>query len=78
MEKTKVVSVRLPESLVNKLDEVVKAHKYWKRNSAIEQALTAFAYAADHNTQYDILRWWRHRSKERVLTFKEVTPSEQD
>lgn len=78
MEKTKVVSVRLPESLLNKLDEVVKDHKYWKRNSVIEQALTAFAYAADHTTQYNILGWWRHQSKDRVMTFSRITPSEQD
>lgn len=71
MEKTKVISVRLPESLINELEQAVSHHTYWKRNAIIEKAVQAFLYAADVHTQYAILHWWRHGAKKAELTFHE-------
>lgn len=69
MEKTKVISVRLPESLIKKLEEIRIDHRYYKRNAIIEQAITAFAYAANHEERAKILSWWRHSTKKVSLKF---------
>lgn len=39
MEKTKVVTFRIEESMLEKIDEIVKAHRYYKRSSVIESGL---------------------------------------
>lgn len=71
MEKTKVVSVRLPERLIAKLDECSLRHSFWKKNAVIVQALSAFLDSADPKTQYDILRYWHWSEKKMVLKFEE-------
>lgn len=71
MEKTKVVSVRMPERLVTKLVECQCRHRWWNKNAIINQALTAFLEAADAGTQYDILRYWFASDKKKILKFVE-------
>lgn len=39
MEKTKVVTFRIEESKLQKIDEIVKAHVYYKRSAIIDDAL---------------------------------------
>lgn len=39
MEKTKVVTFRIEESKLQKIDEIVLAHRYYKRSSVIEAGL---------------------------------------
>lgn len=39
MEKTKVVTFRIEESMLQKIDEIVKAHRYYKRSNVIESGL---------------------------------------
>lgn len=39
MEKTKVVTFRIEESQLVKIDEIVKAHHYYKRSNVIESGL---------------------------------------
>lgn len=39
MEKTKVVTFRIEESKLKKIDEIVKAHHYYKRSHIIEDGL---------------------------------------
>ena len=39
MEKTKVVTFRIEESQLEKIDEIVKAHRYYKRSNVIESGL---------------------------------------
>lgn len=39
MEKTKVVTFRIQESMLEKVDEIVKAHRYYKRSSIIVNGL---------------------------------------
>lgn len=71
MEKTRVISVRLPESLIQRLDEIAEGHYYWKRNAIIEKSLQAVAYATDYPDFQRILEWWRPSGKSMVLTFHE-------
>ena len=71
MEKTKVVSVRLPERLIAKLDECQHRHRYWKKNAVIVQALSVFLNTADPKTQYNILRCCPFSEKKMVLKFEE-------
>ena len=70
MEKSLVVSVRLPESLVEKLDELARKHRWYKRNAIMLKALEAFVYAADRHTQYQILSWWRRSGRNATLHFE--------
>lgn len=39
MEKTKVVTFRIEESKLEKIDQIVKAHEYYKRSNVIESGL---------------------------------------
>ena len=71
MEKTKVISVRMPESVIKELDQAVSKHQYWKRNAVISQAVMAFLKAADVHTQYAILHWWWHDGRKAKLDFRE-------
>ena len=69
MEKTVVFSVRLPESLVKKLNEVTQELEDANRNHIIEKALEAFCFAADLKNQRDILYWWRPSYPDATLKF---------
>lgn len=71
MEKTKVVSVRLPKRLIAELDESQLRHRWWKKNAIIVQALSVFLETADPKTQYDILHYWHCSEKKMVLKFEE-------
>ena len=73
MEKTKVISVRLPESLIQKLDDMAIDRVYWKRNSIIEKALSVLVECTDAKTQYDIMRYWGLRNETWKLSFEKVT-----
>lgn len=78
MEKTRVISVRLPESLIKRLDEIAEGHYYWKRNAIIEKSLQAVAYAADYPTFQRILQWWRPSTQPMELIFREKPAQDPD
>ena len=63
MAKTKVIGVRLPETLVQELDKIVSDKVYWKRNAVIEQILQVTVDSLDPKDMYDVLRYWRVRDK---------------
>lgn len=63
MAKTKVIGVRLPETLVQELDKIVSDKRYWKRNAVIEQILQVTVDCLDPKDLYDVLRYWRTRDK---------------
>lgn len=60
MEKSKVISVRLSESLIRKIDEVVAKNVYWRRNAVISQFLEICIKGMDDDTKKEALRWWSH------------------
>lgn len=78
MEKTKVISVRLSESLVNELNKAVADLKYWTRNALIEQILQAVIDTADHHTLYEIARRNRFNSEGKVIKFESVPVIDHD
>lgn len=73
MEKTKVVSVRLPERLIDELDKISVSNRWWKRNTIIVKALTVFVDCASDKTQSDILRYWESNIDKKVLRFESDT-----
>lgn len=76
MEKSQVISIRLPESMIRDLRLNVRDHCYWKRNAIIQQALEAYLYAADNSTQKDILRFNHRFSMKRQLEFRVIQESD--
>lgn len=73
MEKTKVISVRLPESLIQEVDELTKDHHYWKRNEIIKKAVTSFVRYTDYKTQREILEYYDWRPEKRRVKFDPVS-----
>ena len=63
MAKTKVIGVRLPETLIQELDKIVNDKVYWKRNAIIEQILQVTVDCLDPKDLYDVLRYWHTRDK---------------
>ena len=76
MEKSQVISIRLPESMIRDLNLNVSDHLYWKRNAIIQQAVEAYLYAADHSTQKDILRYNHRFSMKHELDFRKIQESD--
>lgn len=60
-ENLKLVSVRLDEDLIQKLDEQVKSHLYWKRSDIIRNILTAVLSEMSAGAIYNMLRYYYYR-----------------
>lgn len=75
MEKTKVISVRLSESLLAKLDEKAAWFRYWKRNAFINQVLENVLEGADDKSIQLLLRHWRLSDKKLKVTVEEIPSS---
>lgn len=73
MEKTKVVSFRLPESLVTKLDEVVKGSIWYRRNSIVVNILQNVLDHADANSRRCLMSQtqWRNTIESIEVKIKE-------
>lgn len=79
MERTQVISMRLPKSLISELDKIVSDWRYYKRNSVNRQVLEVFVTCADKQTVYDTLRWWNHSGDKYELTLRKIdTKSEKE
>ena len=72
MEKTKVISVRLSESLLAKLDQKALRFRYWRRNAFIAQVLENVLEGADENSIMLLLRHWRLSDRKLKVTVEEV------
>lgn len=59
MENLKLVSCRLEPAMLEKIEEFLNRHPYWKRNAVINNVLTAIFLNADKNTIYDLCQWWK-------------------
>lgn len=70
MEQTKVISVRIPKTMEEKIEKYLK-NRYIKRNTLINQLLEVFFDAADWRTQNDILSYYRLNPKKKKLKFVE-------
>ena len=75
MEKTKVISLRLSESLLAKLDEKAAWSKYWKRNAVVSQILEGVLDGADDDSIRILLRHWRCSPSKLTVTVEELPSS---
>lgn len=60
MENLKQISVKIDPATLQKIDETVKTLPYYKRNSVINNVLTALFFNADSHTIAKLVRYWRH------------------
>lgn len=49
-------STRLDEDTIERIDEFVSKHRYWKRNTAINQILWAVMHDFNEREVYDMIR----------------------
>lgn len=58
MEETKLTSIRLRADVLQKIDQIVKDHQYWKRSEVINTLLLAVVCNFNERQIYDMLRRW--------------------
>lgn len=63
MENLKQLSVKIDPATLQKIDETVKQFRYYKRNSVINNVLTALFFNADSIQIAKLVRYWRHGGK---------------
>lgn len=56
-ENLKLVSVRMDDDLIKKLDEVAKSHMYWKRSDIIRNVLIAVFGEMSAGDIYNMIRY---------------------
>lgn len=57
-ENLKLVSTRLAPETLNAIDQFVARRPYWKRNTVINQVLTAVFTQFEESDIYDMVRYW--------------------
>lgn len=60
MQNLKQLSVKIDPATLQKIDETVKNFHYYKRNSVINNVLTALFFNAESHTIAKLIRYWRH------------------
>lgn len=68
MTETKLISVRVPVDLLNKIDELAKRNSPIKRSGVIVNCLQALTDAADGGTLFLAATWPCRRKKNYVIT----------
>lgn len=63
-ENLKPVSTRLDPETIEKIDSFVRKRKYWKRNTVINNVLTAIFENFQEGDIYDMVRWWKRGNDE--------------
>lgn len=76
MEKTHVVSLRLPESLIKDIGAFCLTLHYWKRNSILVCLLTNLLANADINDLQKLVRWHRWKGTKLKIIIEEKEKSE--
>lgn len=57
----KLVSVRMDDDLIKKLDEAVQKHTYWKRSDIIRNILTAVLAEMSASDLYNMIRYYYYK-----------------
>lgn len=71
-DNLKLISVRLDEDLIEKLDELAQRHTYWKRSDIIRNILIAALAEMSAGDIYNMIRY--HFYKKNVVDAKfEIT-----
>lgn len=76
MDKTKVVTFRVDEELLEELDHFKKTHFYWKRSSIICSILWAFFHMAGKGTQFEIMRQTFQKKPRYRIVLEDIGPKE--
>lgn len=74
METTKVISVRLHKSTIEKLDKQAQTNRYWKRNAIISEILAKVLTYADDETLWQMLRYYPCANEKPRIEFVEHSP----
>lgn len=59
-ENLKLISVRLDEDLIRKLDEVARRHIYWNRSDIIRNILIAALAEMSPRDIYNMIRYYQY------------------
>lgn len=77
MDKTKIVTFRMNESMLEELDFFTKTHYYWKRSYIICTIIWAFFRLADTGTRFNIIRQAFQKNTKFRIVLEEVKPKEE-
>lgn len=78
MEKTKVFSLRVPNTLVNLIDQKVELFTWWKRNTFLSQILFNLLKNASDSDIKTLLQYNRFSQKKLVISIRLEEISEND
>ena len=65
MEKMKQISLKIDPATLEKIDEMARHFKWWKRNAIINQVLSAVLDECTADDILKMLRYWKHDSTSR-------------
>lgn len=55
MNKSVLISIRLPTTLLNSIDEIAKSREYLNRSKVIQHAMTAMVLCTELQEIYDVM-----------------------
>ena len=71
MENLKQISVKIDPATLQKIDEFTTRYYSYKRNSIINNVLTAIFFNASPKDIDKLLRFWRHSGKKLKIEISE-------
>lgn len=69
-ENLKPVSTRLAPATLKAIDQFIAKRRYWKRNTVINQVLTAVFTEFEESDIYDMVRYYPQEGEEVECKFK--------
>lgn len=72
MKPKKLTSVRLDEVIIQKADDFVAKHRYWKRSDVINNLLLAALLNFSEDEVYDMVKAWEWRSRKVNTKFEKT------
>lgn len=70
MEKLELISVRIDPKTLAKIEEMVRRHYYWKRNTIINGILQAVIHGFNEKDIIDMVRYHPNFNEIEVAQFK--------
>lgn len=72
MKPKKLTSVRLDEVIIQKADEFVAKHRYWKRSDVINNLLLAALLNFSEVEVYEMVKAWEWRARKVNTRFEKT------
>ena len=69
-DNLQLISVRIDPDTLQKIDELTKRHRYWKRNTIINAILTSVMNAFSESDIYNLIRYHSRYDKVETAEFK--------